>query len=66
MRDIDRDFEDMHRQMDMMRARHERMVREMWDKPLDMESASTSSFVSNGEYQYSINTKDGKLDGFFT
>ena len=28
MRDIDRDFENMHRQMDMMRDRHERMMRD--------------------------------------
>ncbi len=63
MRDIDRDFENMHRQMDTMRARHERMIRDIWDAPLDPE-ATTTSIVSNGDYQYSVNTKDGKLDGF--
>lgn len=63
MRDIDRDFENMHRQMDAMRARHERMMRDVWEAPMDTR-AMTTSIVSNGDYQYSVNTKDGKLDGF--
>jgi hypothetical protein len=66
MRDIDRDFENMHRQMDMMRARHERMMRDAWSLPMNIENASTSSFVSNGNFQYSLNTNNGKLDGFIS
>lgn len=66
MRDIDRDFENMHRQMDAMRARHERMIRDVWSMPMDMERATTASFVSNGSFQYSLNTNNGKLDGFIS
>lgn len=66
MRDIDRDFENMHRQMDTMRARHERMMRDVWSMPMDMERATTSSFVSNGSFQYSLNTNNGKIDGFIS
>lgn len=66
MRDIDRDFENMHRQMDAMRARHERMMRDVWSMPMDMERATTASFVSNGSFQYSLNTNNGKLDGFIS
>lgn len=66
MRDIDRDFENMHRQMDAMRARHERMMRDAWSMPMDMERATTASFVSNGSFQYSLNTNNGKLDGFIS
>lgn len=65
MRDIDRDFENMHRQMDAMRARHERMMRDVWETPIDPKTTMTS-IVSNGDYQYSVNTRDGKLDGFVT
>lgn len=65
MRDIDRDFENMHRQMDAMRARHERMMRDVWEVPIDPKTTMTS-IVSNGDYQYSVNTRDGKLDGFVT
>ena len=66
MQDIDRDFENMHRQMDAMRARHERMIRDVWSMPMDMERATTASFVSNGSFQYSLNTNNGKLDGFIS
>lgn len=66
MRDIDRDFENMHRQMDMMRARHEKMMRDAWSLPMNIQNASTSSFVSNGSFQYSLNTNNGKLDGFIS
>jgi ribosomal protein L13E len=65
MRDIDRDFENMHRQTDAMRARHERMMRDVWEAPIDPQTTMTS-IVSNGDYQYSVNTRDGKLDGFVT
>lgn len=64
IRDIDHDFENMRRQMDTMRARHEEMLRSAWE-PLDAESVNTT-LVANGDYQYSVNTKDGKLDGFVT
>jgi len=60
--DIDRDFQNMQRQMDTMRTRHERMMREAWGAPID--PAATTSIVSNGDYQYSVNTRSGKLDGF--
>lgn len=66
MRDIDRDFENMHRQMDMMRARHEKMMRDAWSLPMNIQNTSTSSFVSNGSFQYSLNTNNGKLDGFIS
>ena len=62
-RDIDQDFENMQRQMDDMRVRHDAMIRDAWNAPLDPK-ATTTSIVSNGDYQYSVNTKDGKLDGF--
>ena len=62
---IDRDFQAMQRQMDDMRVRHESMIRDAWNAPLDPK-ATTTSIVSNGDYQYSVNTKDGKLDGFVT
>lgn len=65
IRDIDRDFENMRRQMDTMRARHEEMIRSAWEAPLDTESSNTT-LVANGDYQYSVNTRDGKLDGFVT
>lgn len=65
MGDIDRDFENMQRQMDAMRARHEAMIRDAWNAPID-PNATTTSIVSNGDFQYSVNTKDGKLDGFVT
>lgn len=63
MGDIDRDFQNMQRQMDAMRTHHEQMMRDAWNAPLDPK-ATTTSIVSNGDYQYSVNTKDGKLDGF--
>lgn len=66
MRDIDRDFENMHRQMDMMRARHERMMRDVWTMSIDSEKVNTTSFVSNGNFQYSLSTNNGKLDGFIS
>ena len=65
IRDINRDFENMRRQMDTMRARHEAMIRSAWEAPLDTESTNTT-IVANGDYQYSVNAKDGKLDGFVT
>lgn len=65
MRDIDWDFENMHRQMDAMLARHERMIRDVWEAPMDTR-AMTTSILSNGDFQYSVNTKDGKLDGFIS
>lgn len=66
MRDIDRDFQTMQRQMDAMRARQERIIRDVWSAPVNMERSATSSFVSNGSFQYSLNTNNGKLDGFIS
>lgn len=63
MGDIDRDFQNIQRQMDGMRVRHEQMMRDAWDAPIDPK-AITTSIASQGDYQYSVNTKDGKLDGF--
>jgi hypothetical protein len=65
IRDIDRDFENMRRQMDIMRDRHEEMIRSSWEAPPDTENMNTT-IVANGDYQYSVNTRDDKLDGFVT
>lgn len=51
--------------MDAMLARHERMIRDVWEAPMDTR-AMTTSILSNGDFQYSVNTKDGKLDGFIS
>ena len=64
-RGIDRDFQNMQRQMDTMRARSDMMMRDAWNIPTGPK-ATTTSIVSNGDYQYSVNTRDGKLDGFVT
>lgn len=49
--------------MDSMHARSEAMMRNAWNVPLDGKVATTS-IVSSGDFQYSMNTKNGKLDGF--
>lgn len=65
IRDIDRDFQTMQRQMDVMRARHERIMRDAWETSIDPKT-TTTSIVSNGDFQYSVNTKNGQLDGFIS
>ena len=39
------------------------MMRDVWNIPTGPK-ATTTSIVSSGDYQYSVNTRDGKLDGF--
>lgn len=64
-RDFDQDFARMQAEMQNMRSWHNRMMQQVWQIPSKQMSWEVSSFyASNDNWQYSINTRDGKLDGF--
>lgn len=61
--DFDRSFERMNHEIENMRMRHERLFHQAWEMPTNISGETRSVYASTGDWQYSVNVRDGKLDG---
>lgn len=62
---MNRDFEAMEREVQNVRSRSEQMMHQTLVVPSNTRAFATTAVVSSGDgIQYSVNMKNGQLDGF--